>query len=266
MDNGTVVKTNISTKPNEISQSQIKNKSKISSLDDLVVSNVSKIYGNVQALDGVTLYVKKGQTIALLGENGAGKTTLIETIIGLRTPETGSIHILGNDIIEKPRAVQHKLGVQLQEMNLLPKITVYEYLKLFSGFYQKVCDIESLIARLGLGPYLGKKISSLSGGWKQKVSIALALINEPELLILDEPTTGFDPIARKSIWTLIEEMKIQNRTILLSTHHMEEAEKLADVIAIISKGKIIATGTAKELKARINRENVSLDDVFSALV
>jgi len=231
----------------------------------IVVEGLSKSYREIKALDNVSVTVLPGQTVGLLGENGAGKSTLIESILGLRKPDSGQINLLGHDVIDKPRSAQSLIGVQLQEMNLMPRITVHEHLKLFSGFYKNKFDLDELVEILGLKPWLKSKVGGLSGGWKQKVSIALALVNNPELLILDEPTTGFDPIARRSIWDLIRELKSQGRTILMSTHNMEEADALADVIVIISKGKIVASGTPEELKAMVSKENVSLDDVFYKL-
>lgn len=236
-----------------------------SGADALVVNGLSKRYDDVQALDNVSLTVQRGHTIGLLGENGAGKTTFIETVIGLRKPDSGTINLMGQDVVARPREVHQKLGIQLQEMNLMPKITVSEYLTLFTGFYNDTVDVTKLVDSLGLVPYLKTSVSNLSGGWKQKLSIALALINNPELLILDEPTNGFDPIARKGVWSILEGLKRDNRTILMSTHHMEEAEHLADIIVIISKGRIVASGSAESLKASVGKNNVTLDDVFVKL-
>lgn len=234
--------------------------------DVVVVSSLSKAYGDTQALDNVSFSLGAGKVLALLGQNGAGKSTLLESLIGIRTPDSGVISLFGRDVRQAPHDWRQKIGVQLQDTRLMPKMRVEECLELFSSFYNKVGDIPAIVQSLGLEPWLKRKVSTLSGGWHQRLALALALINDPQLLILDEPTTGFDPIARREVWGLLKAVRAKGRSILLSTHYMEEAEQLADEIILIAKGRIIAQGTAQELKDRHGEPGATLEDVYALLV
>jgi ABC-2 type transport system ATP-binding protein len=234
--------------------------------DPVVVSGVRKRYGKTVALAGVSFRIPKGSVVSILGPNGAGKSTLLEILIGLRTPDAGEVRLFGTDILKNPRSCQHRIGVQLQDTRLVPKMTVREAFKLFAGFYEKTVDIDSVATPLGLHTCMKKRVSALSGGWRQRLALALSLINDPDLLFLDEPTTGFDPIVRREVWQILEKFRAGGRTIVLSTHYMEEAERLSDQIIMLSRGSIIAAGTASELKASLAQTNATLEDVYAELI
>jgi ABC-2 type transport system ATP-binding protein len=216
----------------------------------ILVQNLLKRYGTVEALRGVSFEVPDGQIFGLLGPNGAGKTTTLECVIGLRQPDSGSIHVCGIDALADPDGVKQKLGAQLQATALQDKITPREAIKLFSSFYKKQADIDSLIERFSLTEKADASFDSLSGGQKQRLALALAFVNEPEVLFLDEPTTGLDPQSRRELHASILRMREDGHTVLLTTHYIEEAEKLCDQLAIIDHGRIIATGTPRELIER----------------
>jgi ABC-2 type transport system ATP-binding protein len=216
----------------------------------ILVQNLLKRYGPVEALRGVSFEVPDGQIFGLLGPNGAGKTTTLECVIGLRQPDSGSIHVCGIDALADPDGVKQKLGAQLQATALQDKITPREALKLFGSFYKKQADIDSLIERFSLTEKADASFDSLSGGQKQRLALALAFVNEPEVLFLDEPTTGLDPQSRRELHASILRMREDGHTVLLTTHYIEEAEKLCDRLAIIDHGRIIATGTPRELIER----------------
>jgi ABC-2 type transport system ATP-binding protein len=234
--------------------------------DPVVVSGLRKRYGKTVALAGVSFRIPKGSVVSILGPNGAGKSTLLEILIGLRTPDAGEVRLFGTDILKHPRSCQHRIGVQLQDTRLVPKMTVGEAFKLFASFYEKIGDIEAIATSLGLHNYMKKKVSALSGGWRQRLALALSLINDPDLLFLDEPTTGFDPIVRREVWQILEKFRADGRTIVLSTHYMEEAERLSDQIIMLSRGSIIAAGTAGELKASLAQTDATLEDVYADLI
>ena len=218
----------------------------------IVVENLIKSYGSVQAVRGVSFEVKSGEIFALLGPNGAGKTTTIECVIGLRQPDAGSIHICGIDALAQPDQVKQKLGAQLQSTALQDKITPREALKLFGSFYQTQANINGLIERFSLGEKADAKFDTLSGGQRQRLALALAFINNPEVLFLDEPTSGLDPQSRRELHAAILQMRKDGYTVLLTTHYIEEAQKLCDRLAIIDHGKIIATGTPDGLIEQSN--------------
>src|SRR5579883_417954 len=206
-----------------------------------------KRYGEKIAVDHITLQVRRGEVFGLLGPNGAGKTTTIEMITGLRQPDGGRISVLGIDARRNLDAVKERIGVQLQTPSLFPLLTVYEVLDLFASFFERADDPEKLIALLGLEESRNKLTRQLSGGQQQRLSVALALINAPDLIVLDEPTTGLDPQARLSLWEVIERQRAAGRTVLLTTHYMEEAERLCDRVAIIDHGVIQAVDAPREL-------------------
>jgi ABC-2 type transport system ATP-binding protein len=216
----------------------------------VVVENLRKRYGAVEAVRGVSFEVPQGAIFGLLGPNGAGKTTTIECVIGLRQPDAGSIHIGGIDALAHPDQIKQKLGAQLQATALQDKITPREALNLFASFYRERADAQKLIERFSLEEKADKPFDSLSGGQKQRLALALAFVNEPEVLFLDEPTSGLDPQSRHELHTAIAQMRAEGYTVLLTTHYIEEAQRLCDQIAIIDHGKIIAQGSPRELIER----------------
>ncbi len=217
------------------------------------VKNLTKRYGDVLAVDDVSLGVEKGEIFAILGPNGAGKTTTVESIAGLRTPDSGSVRVLRRDPA-KDHELKQRIGVQLQEGLLPDRIRVWEALDLYSSFYDRPADWHALMDRLGLASKRDTVFAKLSGGQKQRLSIALALVGSPEVAILDELTTGLDPQARRDTWELIESVRDQGVTIVLVTHFMEEAERLADRVALIDAGRLVAVDTPAGLVARTGNE------------
>ncbi len=211
------------------------------------VEGLVKRYGDKVAVAGVSLQVRRGEVFGLLGPNGAGKTTTIEMITGLREPDAGRISVLGIDARRRLDDVKQRIGVQLQTPALFPLLTVYEVLDLFASFFERADEPDALIAALGLEESHNKLTKELSGGQQQRLSVALALINQPDLIFLDEPTTGLDPQARLSLWEVIEQQRAAGRTVLLTTHYMEEAERLCDRVAIIDHGVIQAVDAPREL-------------------
>jgi ABC-2 type transport system ATP-binding protein len=216
--------------------------------------DVRKTYGEVHAVDGVTFEVGRGEVFGLLGPNGAGKTTTVEMLEGLRSPDGGSLEVLGIDVAAHPDALQERIGVTLQTAELYPKLTVVEVLDLFRSFYKRSLPTQQLIDFLDLNDRRNGRTKELSGGQRQRLAVALALVNDPEVIFLDEPTTGLDPAARRSLWDLVEALKAQGKTILLTTHYMEEAETLCDRLAIMDHGKLIEMGTVREVVSRRFKE------------
>src|SRR5579883_412547 len=206
-----------------------------------------KRYGEKIAVDHISLQVRRGEVFGLLGPNGAGKTTTIEMITGLREPDAGRISVLGIDARRHLDAVKERIGVQLQTPSLFPLLSVYEVLDLFASFFERADDPEKLIALLGLEESRNKLTRQLSGGQQQRLSVALALVNRPEIVFLDEPTSGLDPQARVTLWEVLDRQRQEGRTVFLTTHYMEEAERLCDRVAIIDHGVIQALGAPREL-------------------
>lgn len=213
----------------------------------LHAENLVKRYHNKLAVDHLNLQVSRGECFALLGPNGAGKTTTCEMLEGLIVPDGGELSICGMNYQQARKEILEIIGVQLQETHLYRKYTVLETLQLFASFYRRQDNIEDLLGRLNLSELRHRRLESLSGGQRQAVYIGCTLINHPSLVFLDEPTAGLDPHARRMIWDLIVELKNEERGIFLTTHYLEEAERLADRIAIMNQGKIIAEGSPREL-------------------
>jgi ABC-2 type transport system ATP-binding protein len=211
------------------------------------VEDLQKSYGELKAVDGLSFTVEQGEVFGLLGPNGAGKTTTVEILIGLRQRDGGDVRVMGFDPDRESEAVKAQIGVQLQQTQLFPLLSVEEVLKLFASFYSNAAEIESLLTLVGLQERRKAKFQHLSGGQKQRLSLALTLINDPEIVFLDEPTTGLDPQARRQLWDIVEQMREQGKTVLLTTHYMEEAEVLCQRVAVIDHGKILALGTPREL-------------------
>lgn len=211
------------------------------------VHNLYKSYGSTVAVEDVSFAVHAGEIFGMVGPNGAGKTTTIECIEGLRQPDSGQIRTLGLDPQKEGHALKLRTGMQLQQSNLPDRMRVWETLKLYSSFYPQPADWQVLLERLGLQEKRNTYFSKLSGGQKQRLFIALALLPDPELVFLDELTTGLDPQARHAVWDLIREIRASGKTILLSTHFMEEAERLCDRVAILDHGRIVALDTPAAL-------------------
>ncbi|HZU28163.1 MAG TPA: ABC transporter ATP-binding protein [Bryobacteraceae bacterium] len=216
----------------------------------ITVRGLRKNYGEVEAVRGIDFEVRAGEVFGLLGPNGAGKTTTVEILEGLRSRTEGDVRVLGYDPAVQVKALKDGIGVCLQATNLPEKIRVREALDLFAAFYSHTVDRDQILRRLQLEEKRDAFYSKLSGGQKQRVALALALVNDPKLLFLDEPTTGLDPQVRLEIHKLIEELRSAHRTIVLTTHYIEEAERLCDRVAIIDRGRIIEIGTPREIQAR----------------
>ncbi|HET9513003.1 MAG TPA: ABC transporter ATP-binding protein, partial [Gemmatimonadales bacterium] len=215
------------------------------------LSNLRKTYGTVVAVDGLDLEVATGECFGLLGPNGAGKTTTIEICEGLNTPDSGTVEILGRRWDRDERELRERIGISLQETQLAEKITVAETINLFRSFYREPRPLEEVIDAVQLGEKRNGRVGQLSGGQKQRLALALGLVSDPELFFLDEPTTGLDPQSRRQIWELIQQFRVRGRTVLITTHYMEEAEQLCDRVAIVDHGKVIALGTPRALIASL---------------
>ena len=222
----------------------------------LSVRNLRKTFGPVVAVDALDLEVRRGECFGLLGPNGAGKTTTIEICEGLTAPDVGDVEVLGRRWKTDERELRELLGIQLQDTQLAEKLTVEETLRLFRSFYKRGRDVADVLGVVQLEEKRLGRVGTLSGGQKQRLALACAIVGDPELLFLDEPTTGLDPQARRQVWELIESFKAAGRTIVLTTHYMEEAERLADRVAIVDHGRVIALGTPRELIASLGTEHV----------
>jgi ABC-2 type transport system ATP-binding protein len=213
------------------------------------VENLTKRYGDLSAVNGISFKVRKGEVFALLGPNGAGKTTTVEIIETIRRPTSGKVHLLGMDVTREKRDIAPCIGVLPQGFSSFDRITVRETMQYYSRLFghRKKVDIDALIVLVNLGDKAKEQYATLSGGLKQRLGIAIALVNDPEIVFLDEPTTGLDPRARREVWEFIQGLKKAGKTVFLTTHYMEEAELLADTVAIISSGRIIAMGSPAHL-------------------
>ena len=218
------------------------------------VERLRKTYGDTVAVDEISFEVREGEIFGMVGPNGAGKTTTIECLEGLRRPDSGKVRVLGMDPQIEGQALRERTGMQLQQSNLPDRMKVWEALDLYAAFYPKSADWKTLLAELGLEEKRNAYFSRLSGGQKQRLFIALALLPDPQLIFLDELTTGLDPQARHSIWDLVQDVRKRGKTILLTTHFMEEAEKLCDRLAIIDHGQVVALDTPAALIRRLGAE------------
>jgi ABC-2 type transport system ATP-binding protein len=222
----------------------------------LALKDLRKAYKDVVAVDGLHLEVLKGECFGLLGPNGAGKTTTIEICVGLTEADSGDVKVLGMTWASDAEELRQQLGIQLQETQLAEKLTVGETVRLFRSFYRQGPQPDVVIAMVQLDQKRDAWVRSLSGGQKQRLALACALVGDPEFLFLDEPTSGLDPQSRRHLWDLIKEFKRAGRTILLTTHTISEAEQLCDRVAIMDGGKVIATGTPRELIASLKAEQI----------
>jgi len=219
------------------------------------VRDLLKQYPDVTAVDGVSFEIREGEIFGMVGPNGAGKTTTIECIEGLRSPDAGNVQVLGLDPQRDGYQLREHIGVQLQESALPYRIKVWEALDMFASFYSRAVDWRPLLEQLGLAEKYNASFTTLSGGQKQRLFIALALLNDPDLVFLDELTTGLDPQARRAMWNLVRGIREQGKTVFLTTHFMEEAERLCDRVAIMDHGKIVALDTPENLIRSLGAEN-----------
>ncbi len=241
----------------------------------LRVQGLRKAYDDVVAVDGLDLQVQTGECFGLLGPNGAGKTTTIEICEGLLATDSGSVEVLGRRWESDARDLRELLGIQLQDTQLSEKLTVDETLTLFQSFYREARDVGEVINQVELEEKRDSRVGALSGGQKQRLAVACALVGNPQLLFLDEPTTGLDPVARRQLWDLISKFQAEGKTIVLTTHYMEEAERLCDRVAIVDHGHVIAMGTPRDLIDSVDvsrlpppeprTTSATLEDVFVSL-
>jgi ABC-2 type transport system ATP-binding protein len=242
--------------------------------DIIQVKELVKRYDRLTAVDGITFSVKEGEIFGLLGPNGAGKTTTLEIIETLREKTSGEVTVCGFSIDKNPNDIKRLIGVQLQAAGYYPNINLQEQLELFSGLYNKPVDTMEMLGLVGLGDKAKSKYKELSGGQKQRFSVCTTLINEPKIVFLDEPTTGLDPQARRNLWDLIRDIRNRGTTVVITTHYMDEAERLCDRVAIVEKGKIIALDSPEVLIDRLvdagfdrpkEVKKANLEDVFLSL-
>jgi ABC-2 type transport system ATP-binding protein len=222
----------------------------------LACRGLRKYYPDVKAVDGLDLTVERGECFGLLGPNGAGKTTTIEIMEGLTPADGGDVEILGRTWQRDARELRERIGISLQETQLAEKLTVMETLRLFRSFYREGQDPETLLRELSLDEKLDSRVGKLSGGQRQRLAVACALIGNPDLLFLDEPTTGLDAQSRLELWEIVGRFRARGGTVLLTTHYMEEAQRLCDRVAIVDHGQLIALGTPKELIAKLDAPNI----------
>jgi ABC-2 type transport system ATP-binding protein len=211
------------------------------------VRDLRKSYGGVDAVRGVSFTVEEGEVFGLLGPNGAGKTTTVEILEGYRTRDGGSVEVLGHDPERPGREFREQIGVVLQQSELWPNLTVREVHRAFAGYYGRPRDVDEVIAIVGLGEKTDARVKTLSGGQKRRLDLGVALVGDPDLVFLDEPTTGFDPAARRTAWEMIRTLRELGKTIVLTTHYLDEAQQLADRVAVIQAGRIVRLGTPAEL-------------------
>jgi ABC-2 type transport system ATP-binding protein len=222
----------------------------------LLLKGVRKAFADVQAVDGLDLEVGRGECFGLLGPNGAGKTTTIEICEGLTEPDAGTVEVLGLSWRTGAGELRQRIGIQLQETQFPDKLTVEETLRMFRSFFKRGISVDESIRTAQLEEKRSSRVGVLSGGQKQRLAMACALVGDPELLFLDEPTTGLDPQARRHLWDLVDELKQAGRTIILTTHYMDEAERLCDRVAIMDHGKVIALGTPQQLIGTVGGEDI----------
>ncbi len=211
------------------------------------VSELRKSYGPFEALREITFEIEEGEVFGLLGPNGAGKTTTVEILEGYRTRDGGKVTVLGSDPARNSSTWRDRVGIVLQSSAMYPNLTVAEHVQLFAGFYSTPRDVDEVIGLVGLTDKRNARVKLLSGGQRRRLDLALGLIGDPELLFLDEPTTGFDPAARRAAWETIRSLRALGKTVLLTTHYLDEAEQLADRVAVLREGRIVALGTPAEL-------------------
>jgi ABC-2 type transport system ATP-binding protein len=221
------------------------------------VRDLRKDYGAVQAVRGLSFEVERGEVFGLLGPNGAGKTTTVEILEGYRRRSAGEVRVLGHDPAERDRQLQQRVGIVLQSCGFYPRVTVREAVEHFSKAYHRPRDADETIELVGLGEKADARTKDLSGGQRRRLDLALALVGDPELVFLDEPTTGFDPAARRTAWGVVRTLKELGKTVVLTTHYLDEAQELADRVAIVKEGRIVAEGPPDQLGPGSSRYRVS---------
>ena len=233
----------------------------------VVVRGLEKRYGRLEAVKGIDFEVGAGEVFGLLGPNGAGKTTTVEILEGYRRRDAGEVSVLGHDPGRAERSFRERIGVVLQQSELWPQLTVREVHRVFAGYYTRPRDVDAVIELVGLTEKAGARVKTLSGGQKRRLDLGIALVGDPELVFLDEPTTGFDPGARRNAWEMIRSLRALGKTVLLTTHYLDEAQQLADRVAVLRAGEIVRLGTPAELigasaraeiRYRLNGEQVVL--------
>ena len=228
------------------------------SADSMVmrVQGLKKYYGEIHAVDDISFDIPKGTVFTVLGPNGAGKTTTLEILEGIREPDGGEIEVFGERVKKIGRAAKERMGVLLQGGNFEPYLRVREVMTLFSSFFSQTVPVSEILEGVALVDKSNAAVRTLSGGQKQRLAVGVALVNDPQLVFLDEPTTGLDPQARRNIWAIVTRLKDQDKTIVLTTHYMEEAEALSDYVCIMDHGSIIAEGSPRELTAKLGQETI----------
>jgi len=229
------------------------------------VSGLSKSYGPVQALKNVSFRISQQTIVALIGPNGAGKSTLVEILMGLKKPDHGQVRVLGCDVVKNPEGILDDMGVQLQESKLFPRLTAREYFSFFQKLYARSLTTQVLCEQLEIGDILDKPIGKLSGGQRQRIALGLALVNDPHLVVLDEPTVGLDPITRREFWSLIRTLQTAGKSVLFSTHYMEEAQALADQVMMIANGQLVGVGTVSEVINQAGAPASTLEEAYAVL-
>jgi|GEM_PF-3302014 len=233
----------------------------------LAARNVHKSYGDKEAVSGISINFYEGETTVLMGPNGAGKTTFMELLTGLIPPDKGSeITAFGKCIVKEPHCHIEKLGIQLQETRMFPRATPRDYINLFVSLYKKTLPLNEVVKWLGLEPFMDKQIKDLSGGMAQRVALAVAVINDPEIVLLDEPTVGLDPISRREFWECLKSLKKRNKTLIFNTHYMDEAVSLGDKIILLSNGRVVFQGTPDQVKVKAKTLEGGLDEAFEYYV
>jgi ABC-2 type transport system ATP-binding protein len=216
-------------------------------LSAIAVRGLRKSYGDLEAVRGVDFEIEQGEVFGLLGPNGAGKTTTVEILEGYRRRDAGEVSVLGHDPQRPGPDFRQRIGVVLQQSEVWPNITVRETHRMFAGYYERPRDIDEVIELVGLSEKRDARVKTLSGGQKRRLDLGLALVGDPDLVFLDEPTTGFDPAARRAAWEMIRSLRLLGKTVLLTTHYLDEAEQLADRVAVMRDGLIVKIGTPREL-------------------
>jgi ABC-2 type transport system ATP-binding protein len=220
------------------------------------VRDLRKSYGSHEALRGISFEIAEGEVFGLLGPNGAGKTTTVEILEGYRARDGGEVEVLGFDPARSTRAFRERIGVVLQQSQLWPTLTVAETHRMFAGYYERPRDIDEVIDVVGLEEKRNARVKTLSGGQKRRLDLGVALVGDPDLVFLDEPTTGFDPAARRAAWNMIRSLRALGKTILLTTHYLDEAEQLADRVAVLREGRILREGTPRELTGGVHETEI----------
>jgi ABC-2 type transport system ATP-binding protein len=222
----------------------------------IVARGLLKSYNGIEALRGVDLEVHEGEVFGLLGPNGAGKTTTVEILEGYRDRDGGEVSVLGHDPARSPRELRERIGVVLQHSEFNPLLSVREVHAMFAGYYERPRDVDEVVGLVGLAEKSDDRVKTLSGGQRRRLDLGVALIGDPDLVFLDEPTTGFDPAARRSAWEVVRSLRSLGKTILLTTHYLDEAQQLADRVAVIQAGRIVSLGTPAELIGETRRAEI----------